>query len=44
MLFLGGSSSPITRWRRDVETIEGASHFVVDNRPEVVVERALAFL
>lgn len=44
MLFLGGASSPITRWSPNVELIEGASHFVVDNRPEVVVERALAFL
>lgn len=43
LLFLGGSKSPITRWTKGVETIPGASHFVVDNAPDVIAERALAF-
>jgi pimeloyl-ACP methyl ester carboxylesterase len=44
MLFLGGQSSPITRWGTDFELIKGAGHFVVDNKPDEVVSRALAFL
>ena len=43
MTFLGGAGDPVIRWGSDFELIEGASHFLPDNKPEVVVDRALAF-
>jgi pimeloyl-ACP methyl ester carboxylesterase len=43
MLFLGGRGDPVIRWGSDFELVEGSSHFLPDNNPELVVERALAF-
>src|SRR4051794_34022822 len=43
MLFLGGRSDPVIRWARGVELIDGAGHFLPDNRPALVAQRILSF-
>ena len=43
LLALGGAGDPIVRWSSGIEKIPGAGHFLPDDRPDAVVERALAF-
>ncbi|HEV3000986.1 MAG TPA: alpha/beta hydrolase [Solirubrobacteraceae bacterium] len=41
---LGGASDPVVRWSSGVELIEGAGHFLPEDKPDAVIERALSFL
>ena len=44
MRFFGGAGDPVVRYSTDYEPVPGAGHFLPEDRPEAVVERALAFL
>ena len=43
MTFVGGSTDPVVRYAKGIELVPGASHFLPDNDPDLVAERALAF-
>ena len=43
MLCLGGAGDPVVRYTGDIELIRGSGHFLPEDRPDAVVERALAF-
>jgi len=41
---VGGERDPVCRWSRGLEKVPGVGHFLVDERPDVVVEHAKSFL
>ena len=41
--FVGGAGDPIVRFSRGVDLVPGAGHFLPEDQPGAVVERALAF-
>ena len=43
LLALGGAADPVIRWSNEIEKLAGAGHFIVDDRPDAVVDRALPF-
>ena len=41
--FYGGAGDPVCRYSGGIELIAGAGHFLPEDKPDAVVERALAF-
>jgi len=41
--FIGGAGDPVVRFASGIELIDGAGHFLPEDKPDAVVERALAF-
>jgi pimeloyl-ACP methyl ester carboxylesterase len=41
---MGGKGDPVVRFSKEVELVEGAGHFLPEDRPQAVLDRALAFL
>jgi pimeloyl-ACP methyl ester carboxylesterase len=41
---LGGALDPVVRWAPGVDLVSGIGHFLPEDKPEAVLERALAFL
>jgi pimeloyl-ACP methyl ester carboxylesterase len=41
---LGGARDPVCRFSADMELVPGAGHFLVEDRPDAVIEHARAFL
>jgi pimeloyl-ACP methyl ester carboxylesterase len=42
--YLGGAGDPVVRWSSGVELVDGAGHFLPEDRPDALLERALPFL